>query len=163
MLLTSCHSAYCSLQQARRPSVFGSEACTYVSSSGDCSQQKIDLWSCRCAHFSNRRTPASQGARHSARRRVQQHQKQIVCAAGAAIKDPYKVLGIPSSADTQAIKKAFKKKAKELHPDVNHAVTSLVAPVMHPTAHKKMHHMIDANDRLMLQPASWKSRWHTSC
>lgn len=43
------------------------------------------------------------------------------CAAGAAIKDPYKVLGVETSATDKLIKSAFKKKAKQLHPDVNKA------------------------------------------
>lgn len=45
--------------------------------------------------------------------------RATVCAAGAAIHDPYKVLGIDSSANDQVIKRAFKQKAKQLHPDVN--------------------------------------------
>ena len=44
--------------------------------------------------------------------------------ASAAIKDPYKVLGVESSATDKLIKSAFKKKAKQLHPDVNKAVSA---------------------------------------
>ncbi len=47
-----------------------------------------------------------------------------VCAAGAAIKDPYKVLDVETSATDKLIKSAFKKKAKQLHPDVNKAVSA---------------------------------------
>lgn len=47
-----------------------------------------------------------------------------VCAAGAAIKDPYKVLEVETSATDKLIKSAFKKKAKQLHPDVNKAVSA---------------------------------------
>ncbi|KAL0054430.1 hypothetical protein WJX82_008732 [Trebouxia sp. C0006] len=46
---------------------------------------------------------------------------RAICAAGAAIKDPYKVLGVETSATDKLIKSAFKKKAKQLHPDVNKA------------------------------------------
>lgn len=35
------------------------------------------------------------------------------------MKDPYKVLGVPSSADADTIKQAYRKLAKELHPDLN--------------------------------------------
>ena len=46
-----------------------------------------------------------------------------VYAAAASIKDPYKMLGVETSATDQLIKKAFKQKAKQLHPDVNKAVS----------------------------------------
>ena len=35
------------------------------------------------------------------------------------MKDPYKVLGVPRSADADTIRKAFKKLARKYHPDIN--------------------------------------------
>lgn len=40
-------------------------------------------------------------------------------AAGATMKDPYEVLGVPRSADADAVKRAYRTLAKELHPDLN--------------------------------------------
>lgn len=65
----------------------------------------------------------SQLHRASNRQRKVRAQSHAVHAAAASIQDPYKVLGVETSATDQLIKKAFKQKAKQLHPDVNKAVS----------------------------------------
>ena len=67
----------------------------------------------------------SQLHRASHRQRRVRARSHAVYAAAASIKDPYKVLGVETTATDQLIKKAFKQKAKQLHPDVNKAVSNL--------------------------------------
>lgn len=59
--------------------------------------------------------------RRAQRQNRSQSRGHAVCAAGPAIKDPYKILEVEMTASDQMIKKAFKQKAKQLHPDVNKA------------------------------------------
>ena len=56
------------------------------------------------------------------------------------IDDPYKVLGVPSTATTDEVKKAYRQKAKQYHPD------------MHPddpNASEKMNEVNEAYDMIM--------------
>lgn len=67
-------------------------------------------------------SPLQRRAQRQNRSRSRVH---AVCAAGPAMKDPYKVLEVEMTASDQLIKKAFKQKAKQLHPDVNKAVSAI--------------------------------------
>ncbi len=64
------------------------------------------------------------------------------------VDDPYKVLGIPSSASQEEIKKAYRKKAKEYHPDLH---------PNDPNAAQKMNEVNEAYDMLQ-HPEKYKAR-----
>ena len=103
--------------------------------------------------------------RHLRRAVIRQHRLRAksytVYAAAASISDPYKVLGVETSATDQLIKKAFKQKAKQLHPDVNKAVGgSRTAPT---AAWLCQCPGILCYCSQMPQTGSWNAKWLTSC
>ena len=106
----------------------------------------------------------SQLRQASARRCTARISSRAVYAAAASISDPYKVLGVETSATDQLIKKAFKLKAKQLHPDVNKAVSRLAYYLLLTLL---CCYVCNSTCKLFcsLMPltGSWNAKWPISC
>ena len=68
------------------------------------------------------------------------------------VEDPYRVLGIPSTATKDEIKRAYRKKAKEYHPDLH---------PNDPNAARKMNEVNEAYD-MLINPEKYKGRRENS-